>query len=74
MKMEIDVAEFAEQLKAGKGIGGKDGALTPLIKQLTEMALTYRELYCESCEKEFYVKAPASGKFAEHKSETQAEE
>jgi len=39
MKMEIDVAEFATQLKAGKGIGGKDGALTPLIKQLTEMAL-----------------------------------
>ena len=39
MKIEIDVAEFAEQLKAGKGIGGKDGALTPLIKQLTEMAL-----------------------------------
>ena len=39
MKMEIDVAEFAAQLKAGKGIGGKDGALTPLIKKLTEMAL-----------------------------------
>ncbi len=39
MKMEIDVIEFAEQLKAGKGIGGKDGALAPLIKQLTEMAL-----------------------------------
>ena len=37
--MEIDVAEFAAQLKAGKGIGGKDGALTPLIKQLTEMTL-----------------------------------
>jgi len=30
MKMEIDVAEFAAQLKSGKGIGGKDGALTPL--------------------------------------------
>jgi len=39
MKIEIDVAEFAAELKAGKGIGGKDGALTPLIKQLTEMAL-----------------------------------
>jgi len=37
--MEIDVTEFATQLKAGKGIGGKDGALAPLIKQLTEMAL-----------------------------------
>jgi transposase-like protein len=39
MKIEIDVADFAAQLKAGKGIGGKDGALTPIIKQLTEMAL-----------------------------------
>ena len=39
MKIEIDVADFAAQLKSGKGIGGKDGALTPLIKQLTEMAL-----------------------------------
>ena len=37
--MEIDVADFAAQLKAGKGIGGKDGALTPIIKQLTELAL-----------------------------------
>jgi transposase-like protein len=37
--MEIDVADFAAQLKAGKGIGGKDGALAPLIKQLTELAL-----------------------------------
>jgi len=34
MKIEIDVAEFAPQLKVGK-----DGALTPLIKQLTEMTL-----------------------------------
>jgi len=39
MKIEIDAAEFAAQLKAGKGIGGKNGALTPLVKQLTEMAL-----------------------------------
>ena len=39
MKVEIDVADFAAQIKAGKGLGGKDGALTPLIKQLTEMAL-----------------------------------
>jgi len=39
MKIEIDAEEFAAQLKAGKGIGGKDGALAPLIKQLTEMTL-----------------------------------
>ena len=42
--------------------------------QLTEMALTYRELYSESCEKEFYVKAPASGKFANKITETQTGE
>jgi len=39
MKYEIDVEEFAKALKDGKGISGKDGALTPLIKQLTELAL-----------------------------------
>ncbi len=39
MKIEIDVEEFARQIKAGKGLSGKDGALTPLIKQLTEMTL-----------------------------------
>lgn len=39
MKYEIDVEEFAKALKEGKGISGKDGALTPLIKQLTELAL-----------------------------------
>jgi len=39
MKYEIDVEEFATALKEGKGISGKDGALTPLIKQLTELAL-----------------------------------
>lgn len=38
MKMAIDVAEFA-QLKSGKSISRKDGALAPPIKQLTEMAL-----------------------------------
>ncbi len=39
MKYEIDVEAFAKALKEGKGISGKDGALTPLIKQLTELAL-----------------------------------
>ena len=39
MKIEIDVEEFARQIKEGKGLSGKDGALTPLIKQLTEMTL-----------------------------------
>jgi hypothetical protein len=39
MKYEIDVEEFAKAIKDGKGISGKDGALTPLIKQLTELAL-----------------------------------
>ena len=65
----------SDKSKSVQPIGEARVAACPLCGiQLTEMALTYRELYCESCEKEFYVKAPASGKFAEHKSETQAEE
>jgi len=39
MKVEIDVEQFARDIKAGKSIGGKDGALGSLIKQLTETAL-----------------------------------
>ena len=39
MNIEIDVEQFARDIKAGKSIGGKDGALSPLIKQLTETAL-----------------------------------
>lgn len=39
MKIEIDVAEFAEKIKSGKGLSGKDGALTALVKQITEMTL-----------------------------------
>jgi len=40
MKIEIDVEQFARDMKASKSIGGKDGALGSLIKQLTEAALT----------------------------------
>ena len=40
MKIEIDVEQFARDIKAGKSIGGKDGALGSLIKQLTEAALS----------------------------------
>jgi len=39
MKIEIDVEQFARDIKAGKSIGGSDGALGSLIKQLTEVAL-----------------------------------
>jgi hypothetical protein len=39
MKVEIDVSDFTAQIKVGKEVSGKDEALTPLIKQLTEMAL-----------------------------------
>ena len=39
MKIEIDVEQFARDIKAGKGISGSDGALSSLIKQLTETAL-----------------------------------
>ena len=34
MKTEVDVEQFAQDIKAGKGIGGSDGALSSLIKQL----------------------------------------
>jgi len=39
MKIEIDAEQFAKDMKAGKSISGKDGALSSLIKQLTEAAL-----------------------------------
>jgi len=39
MKIELDVDYLAEQIKAGKSLTGKDGALTDLIKQVTELAL-----------------------------------
>jgi len=56
-------------------IGEARVAACPLCGiQLREKALTYRELYCESCEKEFYVKAPATGKFANKITETKTGE
>jgi len=39
MKIELDVDHLAEQIKAGKSLTGKGGALTDLIKQVTELAL-----------------------------------
>ena len=33
MKIEIDVEQFAKDIKAGKSIGGANGALGSLIKQ-----------------------------------------
>ena len=39
MKIEVDVEQFTRDIKAGKSIGGADGALGSLIKQLTETAL-----------------------------------
>ena len=39
MKIEVDVEQFARDIKSGKGISGADGALGSLIKQLTEAAL-----------------------------------
>jgi putative transposase len=38
-KFEIDVQAFAKALQSGQPINGKDGLLTPLIKQVTEAAL-----------------------------------
>jgi len=39
MKIEVDVEQFAKDIKAGKSIGGRDGALDSLIKQLAEAVL-----------------------------------
>jgi transposase-like protein len=39
MKIEIDVEDFAEKIRSGKGLSGKDGALTDLVRQITEMTL-----------------------------------
>jgi len=39
MKIEVDVEQFARDIKAGKSIGKTVGALGSLIKQLTEAAL-----------------------------------
>lgn len=38
-KPQFDFNEALAQLQSGKGLTGKDGVLTPLIKQLTEAAL-----------------------------------
>lgn len=38
-KTDFDFNKALEQLQAGQGLTGKDGVLTPLIKQLTEAAL-----------------------------------
>lgn len=39
LQIEIDVEEFAEKIRSGKGLSGKDGALTDLIRQITEITL-----------------------------------
>lgn len=39
MNQEFNFQDALEQIKAGASIGGKDGVLAPLIKQLTEAAL-----------------------------------
>lgn len=39
MEIQIDTEAILQQTGEGKAIGGKDGALAPLIKQLTEAAL-----------------------------------
>ena len=39
MEFQIDTDAILQQIREGKALGGKDGALAPLIKQLTEVAL-----------------------------------
>lgn len=38
-KIEFDMDAALAALREGKGLSGKDGVLTPLIKQLTEAAM-----------------------------------
>ena len=38
-KIEIDLEEFAEQVKRGQSVRAKGGVLNNLLKQLTEMTL-----------------------------------
>lgn len=45
MKIEIDAEQFAKDIKSGKSIGGKNGALSSLIKQLTQAALCSRDRF-----------------------------
>ena len=39
MKIEIDLEEFAEQVRNGQSVTAKGGVLNDLLKQLTEMTL-----------------------------------
>ena len=39
MNFELDTQAILQQIREGKALTGKDGALAPLIKQLTEAAL-----------------------------------
>ena len=39
MKIEIDIEEFAQQVKNGQSVTAKGGVLNNLVKQLTEMTL-----------------------------------
>lgn len=39
MEIQIDTEAILQQIREGKALGGKDGVLAPLIKQLTEAAL-----------------------------------
>lgn len=39
MEFQIDTQAILQQIREGRALGGKDGALAPLIKQLTEAAL-----------------------------------
>jgi hypothetical protein len=40
MSNSFDFDEALKELQAGKDLTGKDGILTPLIKQLTEAVIT----------------------------------
>lgn len=45
MTQSFNFEQALEDLKSGKDLNGKDGILTPLIKQLTEAALKAEQQY-----------------------------
>ena len=45
MTKQFDMDEAIKALREGKDLTGKDGVLTPLIKQLTEAALQAKFFY-----------------------------
>ena len=46
MREEFDFEAALSALQEGRGLTGKDGILTPLVKRLTEAALRECQIFC----------------------------